>query len=90
MSCPPRTQLLEAEASLPPHQLQHAHLPRPLPRGQLHVRLSGPRPLLGELTRRRRYILVDEATGSNAVVDPYDPARLGAAAAKEGDRKSVV
>lgn len=30
---------------------------------------------------------MDEATGSNAVVDPYDPARLGAAAAKEGGLK---
>lgn len=31
-----------------------------------------------------RYILTDEATGATAVVDPYDPAKLQAAAAKEG------
>lgn len=29
---------------------------------------------------RNRYIIVDEASGANAVVDPYDPAKLEAAA----------
>lgn len=31
-----------------------------------------------------RYILTDEATGATAVVDPYDPKKLEAAAVKEG------
>jgi glyoxylase-like metal-dependent hydrolase (beta-lactamase superfamily II) len=30
------------------------------------------------------YIIVDEQTGTTAVVDPYDPAKLQAAAQKEG------
>lgn len=30
------------------------------------------------------YILLDEASGKNAVVDPFDVAKLEAAAAKEG------
>lgn len=32
----------------------------------------------------RRYILVDEATGLAASVDPYDPAKLEAAAKEHG------